>query len=149
MRLKEYDYSREGAYFITICVQDRRPILSTICRGGATLLPLGQLVENELKALEQRYNVTVDKYVIMPDHIHLLIRLHRAEQSPAPTISGIICAFKSITTKKHNQQTNDKGKKLWQRSFYDHIVRGEKDYLEIWNYIDQNPLRWKLDGQTP
>ena len=145
IRLKEYDYSRNGAYFITICTQHKRHFLSEICRGGALLLPVGQMVENEILALEQKYDLIVDRYIIMPNHLHLLLRLERAEQSPAPTISEVICTLKSITTKKANLCDNTPGRKIWQRSFYDHIIRNEQDYLEIWRYIDQNPLRWELD----
>mgnify|MGYP000447478429 CR=1 FL=1 len=70
----------------------------------------------------------------------------RAEQSPAPTtISEVICAFKSIRAKQINAIENTPGRKRWQRSFYDHVVRTEKEYLQIWTYIDNNPLKWELD----
>ena len=68
-----------------------------------------------------------------------------AEQSPAPTISDMVCAFKSITTKQANQQENRLHRKLWQRSFYDHVIRNEQDYLETLKYIDENPVQWELD----
>jgi len=95
--------------------------------------------------LSKKYDLIVDRYIIMPNYLHLLLRLERAEQSPAPTISEVICTLKSITTKKANLCDNTPGRKIWQRSFYDHIIRNEQDYLEIWRYIDQNPLRWELD----
>ncbi len=149
-RLIGYDYSLNGAYFVTICTKDRIEILSEICRGGALLRPIGFIVESELNELTKRYNATIDKYVIMPNHIHILIIIQwvsgkRAEQSPAPTLSDIICTFKSITTRKANDYTRTPGQKLWQRSFHDRIIRDEHEYQMIWQYIDANPLTWNDD----
>lgn len=145
LRLPAWDYAQSAAYFITICTQNRSCILSDIRRGGAQLRPLGRICEAQIKALELRYGICVQKYVIMPNHIHLLLTIDRAEQSPAPTISDMVCAFKSITTKQANQQENRLHRKLWQRSFYDHVIRNEQDYLETLKYIDENPVKWELD----
>lgn len=146
IRLKNYNYSDSGAYFVTICTQNRKQILSKICRGGVELLPNGYICENQIKALQIRYNIKINKYIIMPNHIHLIIIIeNREEQSPSPTLSDIICAFKSITTKAANKNDNISGRQIWQRSFYKHIIRNEKDYEEIWNYIDTNPLKWETD----
>lgn len=91
------------------------------------------------------YSIQIDSYVIMPDHIHAIVLIcKRAEQSPAPTIGDVVCAFKSITTKRVNNIYNTPGQKIWQRSFYDHIIRDEADYMVRRNYMEDNPYRWFL-----
>ncbi len=288
LRLKGYDYSQSGAYFLTICVGGRRAVLSDICGGEVLLRPAGTIVEAELLRLQNRYSVAIGKYVIMPDHIHMIMHVHRqtirtrtedavlcpmrpernppatdrggppprptpprpmreeqdeappeagaeqspaptvgdilcafkqpdrmvgtgprpmqgepddrpqpsrrggtlprpmppetmeappeqssrrgvalprptreewnevspetwmeappeagAEQSPAPTVGDILCAFKSITTKEINRYCNTPGQKLWQRSYYEHIIRNEREYLNLWRYIEDNPRIWE------
>lgn len=116
-------------------------------RGGVLPRPLGTVVENEILALASRYNITINHYVVMPNHVHILLTVRRDGQSPSPTpaLGNIIGAFKSITTKKINQTEGTPGRKFWQRSYYDHIVRHDADYLRIWQYIDENPARWAED----
>ena len=152
-RLKKYDYSTPGAYFVTICVKDRKQLLSKIIVGQGLapaenhLTDFGTIAKEQIENLENRYQgIKIDKYVIMPNHIHILISNYdvTAGASPCPTISDIICAFKSITTRKCktiglNQQH------LFQSSFHDHIIRNENDYKKIWEYIDTNVKRWEND----
>ncbi len=147
LRLPIYDYSQNGTYFVTICTDKKRKCLADVCRGGVLPRPMGVLVEKEICALPDRYGICIDKYVVMPNHVHILLTVQRAGQSPAPTpdLSGLVGAFKSVTTKAVNQQTNTPGQKLWQRSFYDHVIRNEADYLRAWQYIDDNPARWAED----
>ena len=145
LRLPNFDYASPGAYFITVCTDQKRNLLSDVCRGGALLRPLGQMCQEQLLKMAAQYQIQMDNYVIMPNHVHLLLALRRAEQSPAPTISEFICAWKSVTTKLANIRNKTLGAHLWQRSFYDHVIRNDVDYREIWNYIDQNPLRWEQD----
>ncbi len=151
-RLKEYDYSSPGAYFITICTKDRKQLLSHIVVGQGLapaencLTVCGAIAKEQIELLKNRYQgVKIDKYVIMPNHIHMLISIScpTAGASPCPTISDIICSFKSLTTR----MCKEKGLKevLFQSSFHDHIIRGEKDYQKIWEYIDTNVLRWEKD----
>ena len=152
-RLKQYDYTGNGAYFITICTQNRAEILSEIIVGRGLapaeckLSEYGKIAEQELLNLEKRYaGVKIDKYVIMPNHIHAIISINNdltAGASPRPTLSDIICTFKSITTRLCNKR--HKGNKIFQTSFYDHIIRGEEDFKEIWEYIDGNPQKWQND----
>ena len=145
MRLSCFDYSSNGAYAVTVCTKDKAKILSDVCRGGVLLRPIGNIVENELSEIEKRYDIFIDKYCIMPDHIHLIVFIDnskREEQSPSPTISEIICAFKSITTKKINLFENVKGRQIWQRSFFDHIIRNEQDLFNERRYVEENPARW-------
>ena len=162
IRLKNYDYTQNGYYFITICTQNHRRILSEVCRGGVLLRPQGIIIKNELEALEKRYNIEISPYVIMPNHIHMIIKINRveqweinirgkrAEQSPAPTavtpsIPDIVCAFKSLTTKEINKNDGCLGRKLWQRNYYEHIIRNERDYLQTAEYIQNNPINWEAD----
>ena len=150
-RLKGYDYSTSGAYFITICTHNRECILGEIVGQGLApaetdLSQYGKIARDQLLDLENRYkSVKIDKYVIMPNHIHvILITDNTAGASPCPTISDIVCSFKSLTTRICNKSDN-KTQKIFQTSFHDHIIRGEKDYQKIWEYIDTNPLKWELD----
>ena len=128
---------------MTVCTQERLEILADICRGGALLLPIGEIVDREIWDLPQRYNVSVDKYVIMPNHIHMILFLREKESTN--TVSDMLCTLKSRTTKLANELDDQAGRKIWQRSFHDHIIRDEKDYLKIWQYIDENPMRWEWD----
>lgn len=152
IRLENFDYSRNGAYFITVCSKDKECIFGSVLVGqglcSCRLSQVGEIVRSEIEDIEKRFpNAYVDNYVIMPNHIHLLLRLDtfRQEQSPCPTVSDIICALKSISTKEINKAMNTPGNKIWQDRFHDHVIRGEADYREIWEYIDNNPIRWTLD----
>ena len=133
-RLKGYDYSQNGAYFITICTNDRKCILSNIvgqglAPAGIILSQYGRVAKEQLLDLENRYKtIKIDKYVIMPNHIHIIVILdNTAGASPCPTISDVICSFKSLTTRMCNK-SNNKSQKIFQISFHDHIIRGGKDY---------------------
>ena len=142
-RLRGFNYSQKRAYFVTVCTQERCEILAEICRGGALLLPIGEIADREIQLLPQIYDVSVDKYVIMPNHIHMILSLYGKES--VNTVSDILCRLKSRTTRLANERDGQAGRKIWQRSFHDHIIRDEKDYLKIWQYIDENPMKWEKD----
>ena len=144
-RLTAYDYSYPGAYFVTICTKERRKILCDIVGEGLCALPsvvmtpIGKVVEDSILYLHTSIEgVAVEKYVVMPNHIHMLVRIFETGGHRGPPLQKVIGQFKSYTTHCYKGQ-------LWQRSFHDHVIRGEQDYREIWNYIDQNPLRWRED----
>ena len=147
-RLPHFDYSAGGAYFVTICTREMHCILAQISVGEGlappvhALLPLGQIADDQVKALAQRFpTVSVEKYVIMPNHIHMILSLtSTGGASPSPTVSTIIGTFKSLTTRACKI-----GEPLFQRSFHDHIIRTEDDYRMIWHYIDNNPAKWAED----
>ena len=149
-RLKEYDYNQTGAYFITICTQNREKVFWSNCRGelcspaNIPLSNLGITVENEIKKLDIIYDaICVDKYVIMPDHIHFLITINSTADGRtqfAPTIARMVKQFKGSITKQI-------GRPIWQKSYYDHIIRNQHDYNEVWQYIENNPLKWILKKQ--
>jgi len=191
-RLKNFDYSTVGAYFVTICISDRKQILSEIIKTNSTdtdkttylavengvhnspnnicitnnnpvsetndtavgeglappvyktqLKPCGKIVQEQLLLLEKRFsNVMVEDYIIMPDHIHAVIFIHKKAggASPSPTLDGIVCAFKSLTSRICKQQYGIE--KMFQRSFVEHIVRDKTDYETRRKYIYENPMRW-------
>ena len=193
-RLKCYDYATPGVYFITICARDRKCVFSKIVTDeneqvANDYTEFGKIAERNLLALEQRFiNLRIDKYVIMPNHIHALFVLTDCDSeaagasprptigtspcptigassrptigasprptigaspcptigaSPRTTISDIVCAFKSLTAKECRKISPTA--KLFQTSFYDHIVRTELDYADVVLYIENNPLAWQLD----
>lgn len=151
-RLPSFDYSTPGAYFITICVQDRKCVLGSIVGGGdldapqVWLTQIGEVVRRNVELSRKIANIHIDKYVIMPNHIHLIllvdgIGIGGSSRSQAPT-NAIVPHYVSALKRFCHR---DIGKKIFQRSYHDHVIRGEKDYLKIWEYIDNNPARWKED----
>ncbi len=147
IRLKYYDYSNPGYYFITICTKNKKHIfwdknVGETC-GLQKLSTAGIIVNDEINKIQTIYqNVKVPNYVVMPNHIHMIIVLECASENRrpqvAPTISRIIQQFKGSITKQI-------GFPVWQRSFYDHVIRNEQEYQEIWEYVDLNPLKWEED----
>lgn len=153
MRLPNYDYGTDGYYFVTVCTKEKRCLLGMVVGEGLAppevrLSWVGQMVQEEVAHLPERFpHVTVDKYVIMPNHLHAILRLSAGGASPAPTESlfGILGALKSLTTRKWNQARSIAGEQLWQRSYYDHVIGNQEDYLRIWQYIQENPAKWRED----
>ncbi len=153
-RLKDYDYSTPGAYFVTVCTHNRKSLFGNIVGGDIFSAPkiilssVGKIVNDEILNIESHYkNIKIDKFVIMPNHIHLIIRI--TERINAfPTIKydipNVVGKFKASVTRNVGKAFMPSAK-LWQDSFHDHIIRGEEDYKEIWQYIDKNPAKWKED----
>ena len=150
-RLPTFDYSTNGAYFVTICTQDRRKILSRIVGDGPPVpKPCGAIAEEIIRQIPVKYpGVTVDRYVIMPDHIHLLLRFDQdnGTGNPSPTLGNVVGWYKYQVTKQVNVYFGQQGEKVFQRSYYDHVIRNQQDYDEIWQYIDNNPRKWILDNK--
>ena len=140
-RLENFDYTENGAYFITICVKDRKKILCDIV-GADTIRPCktvlsnyGKIADAAIKRIVNVYeNVCVPKYVIMPDHIHIILRIKNngGRMISAPTV---IAGMKRYVSKKC-------GYPIWQKGFYDHVIRNQNDYDEICEYIENNPAKW-------
>ena len=155
-RLTEYDYSQNGAYFVTICTQDRRKILSHIVGGGAldaptvNLTEVGKIAHKYILSSNRIPGITIDKFVIMPDHIHLLVQVDESasigtSRMPSPTNAAIphfVSTFKRFCHKEI-------GEPIFQRSYYDHVIRNQKDYDEIWQYIENNPRKWITQNRGP
>ena len=153
-RLKSYDYSRPGAYFVTVCTHNRRCILSKITgyqqnypnKAEITLLPYGIIAAQQLFALEKRYPyVKLDSYVIMPNHIHAIVRIKSTieEYADKKDLFDIIGAYKSLTARACNSLYPIDN--LFQVSLYDHVIRNSDDYHRIREYIYNNPHTWLLD----
>ena len=150
VRLTEYDYSSNGAYFITICVKDRQCLLGKVVGDAVHGIPWvklsekGKVLNKILQNIDMaKAEVSISKYCIMPNHLHLILHIESdgTPKTASPTksiVSKIINAIKGLLTKEI-------GFSLWQRSYYDHIIRNEKEYQKIWKYIDENPLKWDLD----
>lgn len=153
LRLKNFDYSQAGYYFITICTKDKQKLLSNIAEGGSFDAPtieltlIGKEIVKTIDFIEnQDANILFDKYVIMPNHLHAIIILQGEPGGRgSPPLQKIIEQMKSFTNKRYNEINRTRGLILWQRSYYDHIIRNEKVYKEIWSYIDTNPSKWEED----
>ena len=157
-RLVGYDYAAAGYYFVTICTEGKKCVLSHIVRPSpwaapvSVLTEIGKIADTELKNVEKHYdNVIIDKYVIMPNHLHIIVRITE-RINPFPTgaksdLSNIIGKFKAAVTRSVGKAFMPSAvPRLWQRSFHDRIIRGEAEYLKIWEYIDGNPAKWEQDS---
>lgn len=177
IRLKNYDYSENGAYFVTICTYEKKCIFGYVKDGKMHCNDCGRIaneeIENTIK-LRGKNGVRINKYVVMPNHVHLLIELTKESdesgvgtrravstdkynafsKSVSQSISTIVGAYKSAVTRRIDLQSGhgspcpyEKPAKspIWQSRFHDHIIRTQKDYDQIWEYIDTNPLKWELD----
>ena len=158
-RLPPFDYGTGGIYSVTICTQDRRCILSRISGEAAipvggdvldapkvVLTQYGRIIEKYIKQLNNFYNyISIEKYVIMPNHIHILINVcgsGASGTSPPTKQHSVVPQFVSTLKRFCNKEI---GQNIFQRSFHDHIVRDMDDYVAVWQYIDNNPLKWQLD----
>ena len=157
VRLRNYDYSTPGAYFITICTYNRNNIFGDIVRQNDFERPkiflskIGEIAKSEILKIERHYqNIKIDKYTIMPNHIHLIVCITE-RINPFPTmikydIPNVIGKYKAAVTRNVGKAfMPSERNRIWQTSFNDHIIRGEEDYLEIWRYIDENPAKWCED----
>ena len=152
VRLYGYDYSQCGAYFVTICVNNRKRLFGDIVGGEMQLNEIGVAVKRAWECLQQQYPyVSIDEFVVMPNHLHGILiitdglddlnswRLNRK------SIGRLIGMFKTVTTKRFNEIRRSSGEKIWQRNYYEHIIRDEDDYLRILWYIQTNASNWPND----
>ena len=144
--IPNYDYSQPGAYFITLCVEKRRPILGKIDSSPQVVLSsIGKIVSDVWYSLPQRFPcldaISQSIFVVVPDHIHGILQITAGGASPSPTLHQILGSFKSITTIETNRLLGTPGQKLWQRSAYEHILRNQQDFDEAAGYIAENPAR--------
>lgn len=164
VRLEGYDYGTDGAYFITVCSYDRRQIFSEIFNGEIHLLPVGKIIEEEILAtLKKRDYVTIPEWIIMPDHIHLIIFIHKDSNEPEhlparghdlyfpekyknrfgpqkDNIASIVRGIKSaVTTRAKIERLETK---VWQDLFHEHIIRNQRELENHIQYTRNNPLKW-------
>ena len=161
-RFKEYDYSCDGVYFLTICSKDKKPIFSKIVVDEnitasrdfvgdgvldvpkVVLFKHGKIIRKYLEQIGNHYDyLNIDKYVVMPNHIHILLSVSNCgtSRTPSPTnntISAFVSTFKRFVNKEI-------GENIFQRSFHDHIIRNGQDYIEHYSYIENNPAKWEFD----
>ena len=154
-RLADYDYSREGGYFITICTQDRKCTLSRIVNKSESesasieYTQLGMIADQELHQVVQQYGITLDCYVVMPNHIHLIVLLDKTDEKRI-SLGRFVGAYKSIVANEWLRICRELGVvagKIWQRNYYEHIIRNEQDYQEKRRYIESNPDKWLMDEE--
>ncbi len=159
IRLKDYDYSQEGLYFVTICVQNKVRLFGHISNGKMILNDAGKMVEQEWLKITKRFsNTELHEYVIMPNHFHAIIEIINpvgATNVPMVKINpkrlgDIIGAFKSIVTDEYIHGVKKLGwerfnGKLFQRNYYEHIIRNLNSFFNISNYINKNPEKWEKD----
>ena len=165
-RLQDYDYSSIGVYFVTICTKNRAHTLSRIVGRGLAPAEIeytkfGEIAHEQLLSLEERYSfLTIDKYVIMPNHIHIIFfmkdeaaganKFRFAQRQVClwqtlsrPTLMDIVCTYKSLTTRACKKSGMQEG--LFQTSFYEHIIRNNHDYEQTVKYVHENPMNWYYD----
>lgn len=175
IRLKEYDYSQSGIYFITICAENRECLFGKISEGQIVLNELGEIIKNEWeKTPIIRANVALDEFIVMPNHLHGIIIITNRRgvlpyapsynqpnkgvlpyaptlnkfQSPSHNIGAIIRGFKSATAKQIDISRNAPGAPIWQRNYYERIIRDEKGMNSAKKYIIKNPLNWPNDTEN-
>ncbi len=158
IRVRGYDYSQAGAYFVTICAKNREFVFGKIIDTEMRLNDTGRIVQECWNDLPSRFaGIELDAFVTMPNHIHGIIIIVGARlalpkagaASSAPTLGDIIRAFKSISAINVNRMLSRSGQSLWQRNYYEHVIRNEKSLNKIHEYIIHNPLRWSLDRENP
>ncbi len=165
IRLPEYDYAQPGAYFITICTHQRACLFGKIVDGEMLLNEMGRLVQYEWNKTQQiRPEIELDQFVIMPNHFHAIIWVHdgRGTARRAPTgestpeqfgkpvvgsIPTIVRAFKSAVTRQINFYRNTPGMPVWQRNYYERVIRNEVEMNAVREYIVNNPQQWALDAE--
>ncbi len=157
IRLRGHDYSQPGLYFVTICTQDRECLFGEIRNGKMLLNEAGAAVLQTWNALPERFApVETDSFVVMPNHVHGVIGLYPVRQakrgaaSRSPiTLGRIIRAFKSLSAMAASRLLHRAGRPLWQRNYYEHIIRRGRDLDDLREYIRQNPVRWEEDQENP
>jgi REP element-mobilizing transposase RayT len=170
IRLKGYDYSQAGAYFVTICTHNRECLFGKINDGTMFLNEMGEIAKQCWLEIPNHFpNVTLDEFVIMPNHIHGIIIINdnggandnsppqqiqqnKSFRSPSRTIGSIIRGYKIGVTKLCRQNAgvnNNSPLQIWQRNYYEHIIRNENELNKIRQYIINNPLKWSLDFENP
>jgi len=160
IRLSGYDYSQAGAYFVTVCAQHRACVFGKIGHDRVDLTDCGRVVATCWQWLGERYpQVDLDEWIVMPNHLHGIIMITddigRGGSRTAPTVitpkplGRLIGAFKTLSTKHVNLMRGIPGVALWQRNYYEHIIRNTDELNHIRRYIADNPLQWAVDRENP
>ena len=160
IRLKHYDYSQAGAYFVTICTHARACVFGDVVDGAMVLNDAGKMAAQCWRAIPEHFpHVALDVFVVMPNHVHGILFIHDAPEnvgannySPMPrgtskTVGAVVRGFKTGVTKWARCHTAVRD--VWQRNYYEHVIRDEASLLQIREYINNNPLQWALDCENP
>jgi len=140
-RLREFDYATAGAYFVTVCARARACMFGEAVQDDIRLSQTGQLVATCWLDLPIHFSgLGLDEFIVMPNHLHGIVWLSRAGH--APPLPVVIGSFKSVASRMA-------GRSLWQRSFYDRVIRGEAELRALRQYVADNPLRWAIDRENP
>ncbi len=149
LRIANYDYSTPGSYFVTICLNDRKPILSSVDDSGVQLSDIGLMISKVWNSIPQRFStVILNAFAVMPDHIHGIVFLDISnKENEFPTLGSVMGMFKSVTTNKYIAGVNEANwprfsRQLWQTGYRDHIIRDDRDLWARQLYIERNPGRW-------
>jgi len=171
IRLKGYDYSRNGLYYITICTKDRKCLFGEIKDGKMQKNEYGEILESVWNGLPSHYpNVILHEHIVMPDHFHAIIQIdngHNGDNAsvgdglkPSPTdmqpsdpgmqptkhgLTEFVRALKTFSARKINELRQTQGTSVWQRNYYEHIIRNDDEYYRTVNYIKENPAKWNDD----
>jgi len=150
-RLPEYDYSNPGLYFVTLCIHQRKQILSHIDDGQVKVFLAGKICQKQWFELPNRFrDIVVDEVVIMPNHIHAIVYI--PPENSSFSLSEVIGSYKSLVAREYydicNLSNISPVGKFWQRSFHDHIIRNEREYVAIKEYIRLNPTNWDQDSEN-
>jgi len=154
IRLKGYDYRSSGVYFVTIVTQGRALLWADVCEGEVILSPAGEMVEQVWTQLPERFpRVSLDAFVVMPNHVHGLLVLGGIEPS-STALSDVVGAFKSQSTVNYTRGVREQGwsafeKRVWQSNYFERILRNEEQLARAQGYIEQNPENWLWDHENP
>jgi len=164
VRLKNYDYSHPGAYFVTVCAHEKKCLFGKNVESRMELNALGKIVEKHWMEIPKHFQtVSLDQFIVVPNHIHGILIVNvdgrgMACHAPTPRRFGkpvsnslptVVGSFKSAVSKTINESRNGLRTTVWQRNYYEHVIRNEKDLKAIREYIEQNPLKWSLDEENP
>ncbi|HZF33660.1 MAG TPA: transposase [Candidatus Angelobacter sp.] len=163
IRLREYDYAQPGGYFVTICTHDHKCLFGEVVDSEMHLNELGEIVATEwLQTAEIRSEIALDAFVVMPNHVHAVVFitkdlpspskdvLPRARRGTGPrSLSALVAGFKAATTRRANSIQRKPIDPLWQRNYYEHVIRNDQDLDRIRRYVTDNPARWTDDGYHP
>lgn len=159
LRIPKFDYAQPGAYYVTIVTHDRKSILGQINNGDVELNDVGKMVKEVWMAIPNHFpNVELGEFVMMPNHIHGIVSitveathaspLPRVSKGPVPgSIGAIVGSFKSAATKRFHETQKYHNSRLWQPNYYEHVIKNERDYQAIYDYILNNPMNWEMDEE--
>jgi len=164
LRLADYDYAQVGAYFVTIVIDQRRCLFGTVADEKLLLNTFGCMAQAAWAELPKHFpQCELDAFVVMPNHIHGIVHIAVGAQHAAPlhdtgssrprvkagSLGAIVRSFKSAVTKHYNEKCAAPGSVLWQRNYYEHVIRDEVSLQRIQEYITTNPARWSVDSENP